>query len=187
MSERNEKRIFNVIFAVLAIVIIVFAVDIEIKLSELMNSEPMVVNAYPETTEGTTVDVYSFHNQLTADNTTTTLPLSTTIHTEPVTSEPTTVITSPSTQAYTQTTAEQSSDDFIISSGAVATVTESPATAVPSTIWSVDADQNFYRTESGTKYHKADCSYLKSSRILVTVDEIISEGYEPCSKCVKGE
>jgi len=188
MSERNEKRILNAVFAVLAVVIIVFAVDIEIKLSKLMSSEAMVVNTYPETSESATVDVYSFHNALTADNSTTTQILSTTAQTELITSESETIITSDVTAPNTQVTTANTTTQFIQPSDTTTMpITEPTTVIVPSTIWSVDADQNFYRTKSGTKYHKADCSYLKNSRILVTVDEIINEGYEPCLKCMKGE
>ena len=188
MSERNEKRLFNVIFAVLAVVIIAFAVDIEMKLSRLMSSEAMVVNTYPDTTESTSVDVYSFHNELTANNSTSSQPLSSAEAAVIGTTESTTVITEASSESYVQSTTAQSEVQYVqptvITS---ANVTEPITTTVSSTIWSVDADQNFYRTKSGTKYHKADCPYLKNSRILVTVDEIANEGYEPCLKCMKGE
>ncbi|MEE1321921.1 MAG: hypothetical protein UHM85_10390 [Acutalibacteraceae bacterium] len=188
MTERNEKRILNIIFAVLAVVIIIFAVDIELKLSKLMSSEPVVVNTYPETSESTTVDIYSFHNELTADNTTSAPAFNVTAQADAETSESTTVKTDDTTVLYTYATTVYSTSPFDQPSDSTTVpVTEPSITAVPSTIWSVDADQNFYRTKSGNKYHKADCSYLKNSRILVTIDEIISEGYEPCSKCMKGE
>ncbi len=40
-----------------------------------------------------------------------------------------------------------------------------------------------YITKNGTKYHKEDCSYLSSSKIPVTLEQAISQGLEPCSKC----
>lgn len=188
MSERNEKRILNVVFAVLAVIIIIFAVDIELKLSKLMGSEPVVVNTYPETSESTTVDIYSFHNDLTADNTTSAPVFTVTAQADANTSEASTATTYDTTVISTYATTAYSTSQFVQpTSSTTVIVTEPSTTAVPSTIWSVDADQNFYRTESGKKYHKADCSYLKNSRIIVSVDEIISEGYEPCSKCMKGE
>ncbi len=189
MSERNEKRIINAVFAVLAVVIIVFAVDIEIKLTKLMKSEAMVVNTNAETTQVTTVDVYSFHNQLTAENTTTTQILSTTALTEITTSEyATTIIINNDTIPYTQVTTTESTTQYIQPSDTTTVTTTEPTTEIaPSIIWSVDGDPNFYRTLTGEKYHKADCPYVKNSRILVTVEEIIDEGYEPCLKCMKGE
>ncbi len=188
MSERNEKRILNAVFAVLAIIIIIFAIDIEVKLSVLMNSEPLIVNTYPETSDSAMVDIYSFHNELTADNSTTAHILSTTAQAEINTSESEAVISSNVTEPYTQVTTTEATTQYIRPSYTTTmSINEQPTAVVPSTIWSVDADQNFYRTKSGTKYHKADCPYLKNSRILVSVEEIISEGYEPCSKCMKGE
>lgn len=186
MSERNEKRIINAVFAILAIVIIVFAVDIEIKLSKLMDSEPMVVNTHPETSESATVDIYSFHNELSADNTTTAAVVAS--QNIAGSSYPSTIIVNETTASNADETEVQITTQYINPSAETTVPSTVPTTAaVPSTIWSVDADQNFYRTKSGNKYHKADCSYLKNSRILVSVDEIISEGYEPCSKCMKGE
>lgn len=43
----------------------------------------------------------------------------------------------------------------------------------------------YYVTNTGTKYHLSDCSYLKKSKIPITYDEIIAGGYEPCSRCFK--
>ncbi|MDD5017792.1 MAG: hypothetical protein PHO15_06820 [Eubacteriales bacterium] len=40
-----------------------------------------------------------------------------------------------------------------------------------------------YVTESGTKYHKQDCSYLTSSKIPVSLEQAIQEGKKPCSRC----
>lgn len=39
-----------------------------------------------------------------------------------------------------------------------------------------------YRTKTGSKYHSAGCSYLKSS-IQTTVSEAKSMGLTPCSRC----
>ena len=39
-----------------------------------------------------------------------------------------------------------------------------------------------YVTRTGTKYHKAGCSYLKS-KIEMTLEEAEDEGYTPCSRC----
>lgn len=40
-----------------------------------------------------------------------------------------------------------------------------------------------YVTETGTKYHKADCRYLNSSKIRKRLSEAKNAGYEPCSVC----
>ena len=39
-----------------------------------------------------------------------------------------------------------------------------------------------YRTETGEKYHRENCIHLKS-KIETTVDEALSMGLGPCSKC----
>lgn len=40
-----------------------------------------------------------------------------------------------------------------------------------------------YVTKSGKKYHKENCPYLKSSKIMISLGQAIMEGKEPCSKC----
>lgn len=42
-----------------------------------------------------------------------------------------------------------------------------------------------YVTKTGTKYHLAGCTYLKSSVNEISLDEAEEKGYEPCSKCVE--
>lgn len=39
-----------------------------------------------------------------------------------------------------------------------------------------------YVTDTGSKYHKAGCSYLKSSN-EISLSDAIAWGYEPCSRC----
>lgn len=40
-----------------------------------------------------------------------------------------------------------------------------------------------YITNTGKKYHKSGCSYLKKSKIETTMSNAVSSGYTPCSKC----
>lgn len=40
-----------------------------------------------------------------------------------------------------------------------------------------------YVTNTGKKYHKANCSYLRKSKIQMNLSEAQSQGYSPCSKC----
>lgn len=40
-----------------------------------------------------------------------------------------------------------------------------------------------YVTETGSKYHKANCSYLKNSKIEMTLSNAEAQGYTPCSRC----
>ena len=56
---------------------------------------------------------------------------------------------------------------------------------VPSTEQETHTQNNtatVYRTKTGSKYHTAGCSYLKSS-IQTTVSEAKSMGLTPCSRC----
>jgi hypothetical protein len=46
-----------------------------------------------------------------------------------------------------------------------------------------DPNITVYITQSGTKYHKEDCSYLSSSKIAITLGEACAKGYSPCSVC----
>ncbi len=40
-----------------------------------------------------------------------------------------------------------------------------------------------YVTNTGKKYHKSNCSYLKKSKIQISLSEAQSQGYTACSKC----
>lgn len=53
---------------------------------------------------------------------------------------------------------------------------ESSDSAVQSIKW-------VYVTNTGTKYHRADCSYLRDSSRRISYHDAINSGYEPCSRC----
>lgn len=40
-----------------------------------------------------------------------------------------------------------------------------------------------YVTKTGKKYHKAGCSYLKESKIEMTLENAKNKGYTACKKC----
>lgn len=44
-------------------------------------------------------------------------------------------------------------------------------------------DVTVYITDSGKKYHKDGCRYLKTSKIPITLKEAKAQGYTPCSVC----
>jgi len=48
--------------------------------------------------------------------------------------------------------------------------------------YSVPDDTIVYVTTSGEKYHRENCSYLKSSRSM-TIAQAEASGYTPCSRC----
>lgn len=44
-------------------------------------------------------------------------------------------------------------------------------------------DETVYITKTGSKYHSAGCSYLRSSCIPISKSKAIARGYTPCSRC----
>lgn len=40
-----------------------------------------------------------------------------------------------------------------------------------------------YITNTGSKYHRSGCSYLRKSSNAISKDAAISQGYTPCSRC----
>ena len=40
-----------------------------------------------------------------------------------------------------------------------------------------------YVTDTGTKYHRESCQYLRLSKHKITLDDARDEGYTPCSIC----
>lgn len=49
----------------------------------------------------------------------------------------------------------------------------------------INSSDTVYITASGTKYHKDGCSYLSNSKVSVSLSKAISQGYTPCSRCIK--
>lgn len=52
----------------------------------------------------------------------------------------------------------------------------------PCLAYSVPDDTIVYVTDTGTKYHRESCSYLKSKRAM-TIARAEASGYTPCSRC----
>lgn len=44
-------------------------------------------------------------------------------------------------------------------------------------------ENTVYKTNTGSKYHRSGCQYLKKSKISITEEKAIRQGLEPCSKC----
>jgi len=40
-----------------------------------------------------------------------------------------------------------------------------------------------YITNTGTKYHKESCGYLRKSKIPISKEDAKSKGYTACSRC----
>lgn len=40
-----------------------------------------------------------------------------------------------------------------------------------------------YITETGEKYHREHCQYLSRSKIPISLEDALSQGYERCSRC----
>jgi len=43
--------------------------------------------------------------------------------------------------------------------------------------------QTVYITDSGTKYHRDGCQYLRNSKMPISLSTAKERGYTPCSKC----
>jgi hypothetical protein len=48
---------------------------------------------------------------------------------------------------------------------------------------SASANTKVYITKSGDKYHKSSCSYLRNSKIEISLKDAIDQGYTACSRC----
>lgn len=47
----------------------------------------------------------------------------------------------------------------------------------------VQTSVTVYITKTGEKYHTSTCSYLKNSKISISKDSAIAQGYTACSRC----
>lgn len=48
---------------------------------------------------------------------------------------------------------------------------------------STETSQTVYVTNTGKKYHRSGCQYLKKSKIAISLSDAKSSGYTACSKC----
>ncbi len=45
------------------------------------------------------------------------------------------------------------------------------------------AETTVYITSTGSKYHRGSCSYLKKSKIPISLVNALARGYGPCGRC----
>jgi hypothetical protein len=68
-----------------------------------------------------------------------------------------------------------------VRSGGVVVRSEAPK---PADIVSYYENEDIvYVTVSGEKYHRDGCPYLKSSKIMISLEQAVMEGKTPCSRC----
>lgn len=183
LNSKKGKYVFTGVMSVIAVVLIAMGINIEIKLYRLSQAEPVAVITVSTTeveTEKASNETYSFQNQVSEQ---TAYSLSDT--TQMISASSVTEATESETQIQTQTQSQEIVTTAEPVTSSVAAPSQITQTTQPPTTQSVDADPNFYITASGKKYHKGECRYLSKSKILVTPDEIIEGGYEPCSICMK--
>ena len=124
------------------------------RINQLENAPPVVIEEYKTTT--TEKETMTFRNKETTAESATTTEIAVT---EAVST------TEKKTEAPETTPTE----------------TEAPTTVSEST--QKTSSDICYVTSSGTKYHRAGCSYLKKSKTQMTISEAKSCGYSPCSRC----
>jgi len=54
---------------------------------------------------------------------------------------------------------------------------------VAAVVFAASADTAVYITKTGAKYHRETCSYLKQSKIEISLGSAVKQGYDPCSRC----
>lgn len=55
--------------------------------------------------------------------------------------------------------------------------------ALPAAARPVERDTEVYITKTGECYHRGFCWHLKKSKIPVTLQEAVDDGYRPCKNC----
>lgn len=64
-----------------------------------------------------------------------------------------------------------------------ASTTTNKSTKSTSSQSSTDTSATVYITDTGSKYHRGSCSYLRSSKYSISKNSAISQGYTACSRC----
>ena len=54
---------------------------------------------------------------------------------------------------------------------------------MPINVLAADGSTTVYVTKTGEKYHTSGCQYLRKSKISISLQDAVSSGYEPCSRC----
>jgi len=80
---------------------------------------------------------------------------------------------------------DESGTIIITSDGTQIGFTAKPSQNLSTAANEMKKEELVYITKSGTKYHEAGCSYLKSDAVEVDKEEAEEEGYSACSRCLK--
>ncbi len=182
MENKKAKYIFSSLVVVLAVVLIGLGIDIEMKLYKLSEQAPVQVYNVDETTANTGETVASSVATTVVTQPTTVVTTSVTVTASQSVSE---VPSSENTESTVPVTTSSAATTSAVPSTTETTTTQTTATTAEPTVEAFEADQSFYVTKTGKKYHKADCKYLSSSKVKITVDEIMKGDYQPCSRCMK--
>lgn len=79
--------------------------------------------------------------------------------------------------------AQQAAEKKRIEAAAADALTEEGASS-PAEVEPIS--KTVYITETGKKYHREGCRYLKKSKIAISYDDARAQGYEPCAVCNPG-
>ncbi|MDO4291815.1 MAG: peptidoglycan-binding domain-containing protein [Eubacteriales bacterium] len=55
--------------------------------------------------------------------------------------------------------------------------------SAPAVAFAASGDTTVYVTRTGEKYHRSGCSYLRKSKIAVSLSSAVGGGYTACSRC----
>lgn len=94
-----------------------------------------------------------------------------------ITTEETTTVKPTETEKPTTTETEEPT---------TTTTTEKPTTTTTAPAIVEKKEKIVYITDTGNKYHTGSCRFVKNSKTSITVQEALSQGYEPCGVCNPG-
>lgn len=185
MDEKIRNRIFKVLMLLVAVTLVIMGVDIEIKLHRLSAAIPVVVYENADTTQVLSSSDYTEYTEgvSTASTTVTASVLAghTTSQTTSVSAEDEQIRTSSVSETAEATAGVNNATEESLSS----TDEKEEVTSNGTESRGLYTEQIYYVTKSGTKYHIGSCGYLSKSKVEITADEILSGGYQPCSRCIK--
>lgn len=81
---------------------------------------------------------------------------------------------------------ENAGYDYTSDSSQADTTAKAQTQAVSTVAAETDADPQseiVYITDTGEKYHRDGCHYLRESRHAISLEDAQNEGYTPCKKC----
>ena len=184
-KEKLVDRILVCVLIVFCIVLTVMGVDIEKKLSKLNETPP--VTSIAQTSSNLSNDYYYSTNPATTEALSVQQQTDLSVPSSETSTGATSAVITDTTSTYNETIASDITTGTTVSTAQSISQPSQPvvqSSAQSATTEARISDGKYYVTASGKKYHLSFCTYLNKTKIEISLEDALSKGYEPCSRCI---